>query len=387
MHYNASTFFLTEMDTISLRKLYLRIIKSCRMTAPTDKKRPAAPQDVRGLFPIGNFWKSKWGLLLLLALVVGTFFILRKASNETWHESGGKIFGTRYSVKYLHAEPLDDAILAVLDSVDASMSLFSPQSTLSRINANATDTADALLLPVLQLAQQVSAATDGAFDVTVAPLVNLWGFGNQPRQDVTDAEVDSLRPFVGWQHIRLEGCRVVKSDPRVMLDCGAVAKGYAVDCVARLLERRGIRNYLVEIGGEVRVAGHNDRSEAWTIGVQKPLDDPDGESNSLQATLPLTQGAVATSGNYRNFYEKGGRKYAHTIHPKTGRPVRHSLLSATVLAPDCATADAYATAFMVMGIEKGKDVLAKHPELKACFIYEEGGAFRTWHSPGLRIQE
>jgi len=354
--------------------------------APSPTSKPAS-RDVRGLFPIGRFWTGKKGLVFFLVLLVCTIFILRKASSATWHEDGGKIFGTGFVVKYLHPQSLEKEVLAVLDSVDASMSLFNARSTLSLINANASSTADPLLLEVLQLSQAVSNETDGAFDVTVAPLVNLWGFGTPHRQTVRTEQVDSLLPYIGWQKIRLEGVLVRKSDPRIMIDCGAVAKGYAVDRVAELLQANGVKDYLVEIGGEIRVSGRNPQSRTWSVGLQKPIDDASANVPNLQAVLPLSSGAVATSGNYRNYYERDGHKFAHTIDPRKGYPVRHTLLSATVLAPNCATADAYATAFMVLGPEKSKAVLSRHKELQACFIYEEGGYFRTWSSPGLKLQE
>lgn len=359
-----------------------------KATTPQDKGT-RQPQDVRGLFPIGNFWQGKWGLLLFAALVIGTIFILRRSSNKTWHEAGGKIFGTQYAIKYCHDTELDRDILAVLDSVDNSMSLFKPTSTLSRINggADTAGTADAMLLEVLTLSQKISAETDGAFDVTVAPLVKLWGFGPDKRRAVSAAQVDSLRPFIGWQKLQIDGTRVRKARPEVMIDCGAVAKGYAVDCVARMLQRKGVRDFMVEIGGEVCVSGQNSKQKTWTIGVQKPIEGSEADEVAPQAVLTLPEGAVATSGNYRNFYELNGHKYAHTIDPKSGNPVQHTLLSATVIAPDCATADAYATAFMVLGIDRAKQVLSRHPELSAYFIYEEGGRFKAWKSEKLQIEE
>ena len=170
-----------------------------------------------------------------------------------------------------------------------------------------------------------------------------------------------------------------------MLDCSAIAKGYGADAIARLLQRNDVRNYMVEIGGEIVVSGNSERRVPWKIGVSKPIDDPTSIHQEMMTVLNITNRAMATSGNYRNFYYKGGRKYAHTIDPATGFPVQHSLLSATVLAHDCATADAYATAFMVMGIDRARELLSRHPELKAYLIYQgRNGELKTWESPSLK---
>ena len=209
--------------------------------------------------------------------------------------------------------------------------------------------------------------TDGAFDVTVAPLVNAWGFGFKHEQMPTARQVDSLLKI------------------RDQLDFSAIAKGYGSDVVARMLRHHGISNFMVEIGGEVVTQGVSEKRLPWRIGVTKPTDDSLSVSGELQTVLNVTDIAMATSGNYRNFYYKGGRKYAHTIDPKTGYPVQHSLLSATVLAKDCAVADAYATAFMVMGVERAKTVLQRHPELMAYFIYSTpDGQTAVWFSPSVK---
>jgi thiamine biosynthesis lipoprotein len=219
---------------------------------------------------------------------------------------------------------------------------------------------------VYQLAQTVSKETDGAFDITVAPLVNAWGFGFKHEQMPTPEQVDSLLQL------------------RNQMDFSAIAKGYGCDVVARLLESHGIHNYMVEIGGEVVVSGKNAKGDDWHIGITKPTDDSLSVEGEMQTVLTITDHAMATSGNYRNFYYQGGRKYAHTIDPRTGYPVQHSLLSATVLAENCATADAYATSFMVLGVEGTKAVLARHPELMAYLIYtDEKGQLATWASPSL----
>ena len=310
--------------------------------------------------------------IFLLCLIVGTIWILKYRGTSTLRTAEGPIFGTIYHIKYEAPQALDSEIGQALREVDASMSVFNKQSTLSAINAGTSYHTDALLYDVLQRAFKVSEATNGAFDVTVMPLVNAWGFGFKKGEFPTAEQIDSLRQIVGYQKISLSADSTLKkTDSRVMVDCGAIAKGYGVDRVARTLRKHGVRNFMVEIGGEVVVKGKNPEGKSWQIGVSKPVENATQGAGELQTVLSLEDCAVATSGNYRNFYEKDGRKYAHTIDPRTGRPVQHSLLSATVMAPDCTTADAYATAFMVMGMDEAKKVLALHKELRVYFIYQD----------------
>ena len=243
-----------------------------------------------------------------------------------------------------------------------------------------------MFLSVFKKAMEISENTGGAFDITVAPLVNAWGFGFKSGSDPGKAQIDSLLNIVGYKKVTLEAGKVVKQDPRIMLDCSAIAKGFGTDVIANYLRSRGVKNFMVEIGGEIVTSGINEERLPWKIGVTKPSDDPLSDKGSeLMTILNVTDKAMATSGNYRNFYYKGGKKYAHTIDPKTGCPVQHSLLSATVIADDCATADAYATSFMVMGFEKARKFLEKHTELMVYFIYsDEKGNNAVWFSPSLK---
>lgn len=326
-----------------------------------------------------------WQILFLLFLTVATVWILAGKKRQPQYENEGKIFGTTYHVKYEYSRDLDREIVGELKKVDASLSIFNETSTISRINRNESLETDSLFREVFGLAEQVTEMTGGAFDITVAPLVNAWGFGFRNAENVNSEMIDSLLLFVGHDKIRMQDGQIVKADPRVMLDCGAIAKGFGVDRVARMFDRLDIRNYMVEIGGEVVCRGHNAEGKAWSIGVSKPVEEGLEGSGEVQTVLKMTDKALATSGNYRNFYYREGKRYAHTIHPKTGWPVRHKLLSASVLAPDCATADAYATAFMVTGMEEARSILKRNSELEAYFIYEdEAGRLRTWMSSGMR---
>lgn len=324
--------------------------------------------------------KRVLGGVFLLFLIFATIWIVRFRGTTTLRTAEGAIFGTTYHIKYEAAQPLDKEILEELNRVDASLSVFNQQSAISLVNQGKPQS-DAMLYEVLTKAHAISEATQGAFDVTVMPLVNAWGFGFKKGQFPSDSQIDSLRTLVGYNKVVLNGKtqQVSTASPGVMIDCGAIAKGYGVDRVAKVLREHGVLNYMVEIGGEVVTKGRNPEGHEWQIGVSKPIDGSDPSKGDLQTVLSLQNAALATSGNYRNFYEHNGRKYAHTIDPRTGRPVQHSLLSATVMALDCATADAYATAFMVLGLDGAKKVLAAHKELRAYLIYaNEKGQLCTY---------
>jgi len=225
----------------------------------------------------------------------------------------------------------------------------------------------------------------GAFDITVAPLVNAWGFGFKNRQDITPQSIKNIMQHIGLEKVDIKNNQICKTDTMVMLDCSAIAKGYGVDAVGKWLENKGIKNYMIEIGGEIRMKGVNPNGEKWRVGINKPIDDSLNINNEIQQILQLSDCSMATSGNYRNFYIHNNKKYAHTIDPRTGYPVEHNILSATVIAPDCATADAYATAFMVMGEDSTKQLLSKHPELMAYLIMAgKNGEYKIWHSDKLK---
>ncbi len=320
-------------------------------------------------------------LIFLLLLIVGTMLILREQHEAPYLQDEGQIFGTYYHITYQHAGDLQPSVDSVLHQVDRSLSAFNPNSTLSLINQNKSTHTDPMLRHVIQLALQVSQATQGAFDITVAPLVNAWGFGFDHTSDVAPSTLDSLMHFVGYRQILLRGNRLLKIHRETQIDLSAIAKGYACDLVADTLQRQGVTNYLVEIGGEVRMHGVNSEGKPWHIGISKPTDGSQPDPSQIAAMLTLTNTSMATSGNYRNFYIKNGRKYAHTIDPHTGRPVQHSLLSATVVAPTCAEADAYATAFMVMGVQRAQAIVRHTPRLHAYLIYTDSlGHDRVWQN-------
>ena len=324
-----------------------------------------------------------WKILFLIFLIVASVLIIK--NEPPYHTDRGFIFGTYYNICYKSKENLQHKIDSTLKSVDNSLSPFNKRSVITAINENRDTIVDAQFSEVFALAQEISNATDGAFDITVAPLVNAWGFGFKQGITVDSITVDSLLQYVGYKSVELTYNKVIKLHPQTMLDCSAIAKGYGCDRVARMLESYGVKDYMVEIGGEVVSKGKNNKSKQWSIGISKPTDDKSGTINELQEILHISGKSVATSGNYRNYRYEDGRKLSHTIDPRTGYPVAHTLLSATVIANDCATADAYATAFMVIGIEKAIEI-CKQKEIDAYFIYStpEGG-ISTRETDGMKM--
>ncbi|MBR0361403.1 MAG: FAD:protein FMN transferase [Paraprevotella sp.] len=326
-------------------------------------------------------------LPFLIILILGTLYAInRRQSSPGFQQESGSIFGTVYHVTYQCDSSLKTEIEQEMKKVDFSLSPFNKSSIITQINNNEKVIPDSLFIHVFNLSKQVSEQTKGAFDITVAPLVNAWGFGFKNAENITPELIDSLRSFVGFDMVELsQDHQIVKQDPRITLDCSAIAKGYGSDVVANFFNTKGINNYMIEIGGEIVVKGHNPKERKWRVGINKPIDDSLSTRTEIQTILEITDCAMATSGNYRNFYFKDGKKYAHTINPHTGYPVQHSILSATVIAPDCATADAYATSFMVMGLDGTKEILKQRPELQAYIIYsDEKGENEIYMTEGIK---
>ena len=330
--------------------------------------------------------KLKHNLVWVVVLLAATLLILVNHNRPApYQKDSGLVFGTVYNITYQHKENLKAEIEQELRRFDGSLSPFNDTATITRVNRNEAVAADTFFTRVFQRSMEISQETGGAFDITVAPLVNAWGFGFREGTFPDSARVDSLLQFVGYRKVTLtdEG-RIVKQDSRLMLDCSAVAKGYAVDVVARLLISKGVQNFMVDIGGEVVVGGHNPQGTRWRIGINKPVDDSLSLNRDLQTVLHVSGVGIATSGNYRNYYYRDGKKYAHTIDPRTGYPVQHSILSATVIARDCMSADAYATAFMVMGLDEAVLFVEARPDLYAYFIHADGeGKTAVYQTQGM----
>ncbi len=294
--------------------------------------------------------------------------------------------GTYFMVSYFGSDTLVglNQMDSLLKTFDQTASSWEDSSVISRINRNEPDAlTNADFNRIFMQSKRIWKETDGAFDITVGPLVNAWGFGFKNKSTITDMLIDSLLTLVNFDGITLKGNTVVKTDPRIQIDFNAIAQGYSVDLLGGFLESKGIENYLIDIGGEVLAKGTKPKGEPWIVGIEKPADDANA-AREVKARLKITNKAIATSGNYRKFFEENGIRYAHTIDPKTGYPARHTLLSATIMSDSAAIADAYATALMVMGLDKAKAFLATKPELGAYLIFStKDGDFETWATKNL----
>ncbi|AZT84367.1 FAD:protein FMN transferase [Marinobacter sp. NP-4(2019)] len=324
---------------------------------------------------------------LAVAALAGCSF---EPEEKVW-EIAGPVFGTQYHINVVltdnesHLENLGSGIEQVLEDVDASMSTWREDSELSRLNRREDQSAwielSEPLYEVLATAARVSELTDGAFDVTIGPVVNLWGFGPEARPDEVpdENELQAKLEATGYENIEL------RSDPPALrarkpqyIDLSAIAKGYAVDAVARYLDNAGVEAYLVEIGGEVRVNGRKPNGDAWRLAIEEPVS----ERRQINRVVALDSQAMATSGDYRNYYESDGRRYSHTIDPETGKPIRHNLASVTVIADNCMLADALATGFNVMGYERAQ-ALATRENIAAYFIVRSDNGFEVHYTPAF----
>lgn len=304
-----------------------------------------------------------------------------KQVDNNYIQLQGNAQGTTFQIQYEDSLQRDfsNQIDSLLKQLDSSLSTYVPQSIISRINKNDTSVIlDEHFIKVFNRAQEISKLTDGAFDITVAPLVNAYGFGFTKKENIDSLLVDSLLQYVGYQKVKIVDRKLIKEQAEIQLDFNAIAQGYSVDVLADFLEKNGVENYMVEIGGELRCKGVNAKGNYWNIGIDKPLENL--EKREIQTVVPLKNRAMATSGNYRKFYEKDGLKFSHTINPKTGWPVQHQLLSATVLANDAMTADAFATVFMVLGKDAAINFLENNKELRldVYLIYQEGQEMKVY---------
>ncbi len=327
----------------------------------------------------------------LLGVGLAALLIWKAPSNSpiegersvAYYRNEGKIFGTYYNIRYEASGDLHDSIKHALQAFDNSLSMFNPRSVLSAVNANRDTTTDALFEQMWAEATEIYSLSGGAFDITVAPLVKAFGFGRKSDQlsAISPQSIDSIRRFVGFDKVELIDHHVIKSDPRVQIDGGAVAKGQACDMIAELLREQGCTNYLVDIGGEVVAKGLNDQGEPWRIGVTKPNLNNEGAQSELQEILSVTDICMATSGNYRNFYYEGTERRSHTIDPRTGHPVQHSLLSATVVSSSCMRADALATACMVLGSEEAMQMIERAQDAACYLIIAKNDSLTALTSP------
>ncbi len=308
---------------------------------------------------------------LLFFFCILSFVSCKETKRYYLHQ--GEIFHTTFHIQYEYNKSLNAEIDSVLNAFDLSLNPFNEQSIIYKVNNNIAVEVNDRFIQVFNRAQEIAKQTNGAFDITCAPLINLWGFGFDSSQAPTQAAIDSVKQFVGYDKIRLIGRTVEKDDPRVILNTSAIAKGYACDVMAEMFESRGVSNYLIEIGGEIVAKGVNRAHNCWRIEITKPEDNNTGQPLDRQDVLTLCEGSLATSGNYRNFYIRNGKKYSHTIHPQTAHPVENNILSVSVIMPECILADAYATAFMVLGTEASDSLAQTIEGLSYYLIYDDEG--------------
>ena len=286
---------------------------------------------------------------------------------------------TDYHITYEASHPLNDSVQRVFSLVDSSASVFNPTSLVTALNQNKTNRVDSLIARMYNTALTVNKATRGAYDPTVMPLVNAWGFGFKSGRLPTQRDLDSLLAFVGLEKTRLHGLTLIKDNPNVQFDFSSIAKGLACDEIARMLERNGVVNYMVEIGGEIACRGVNAQGKPWHVSVDLPLDESTAAIHKSALTVQLDKGGVATSGNYRKYKEVQGKRVSHIVNPKTGQSEESDLLSVTVVAPDCMSADAWATGCMVMGTERTKKLLEGNSQLGVMTISaDKEGNFVVW---------
>lgn len=331
--------------------------------------------------------RFKSSIILLGALLLSS---CGRQSANYFQESGTR-FHTLYHITYQSTEPLTIQIDSVMSAFNASLNPFDSTSLVSKVNRNEATVMDTMLKEVVSKAIEISEVTGGIYDITGAPYFNIWGFGTRKgaTRNASQAELDSISGFVGWQKITILGDSLVKADPRLELNPSSISKGYIVDLVAKTLEENGVNNYLVEIGGEIVAKGLNPEGKCWKVGINKPIEDNTSTVNELAFSIDLCSGeGMASSGDYRNYMIVEGHKVAHTIDVLTGRPAHQNILSATVVAPTCMEADAWATAFMAMGLEKSKALLMSQPQLKVCLIYTDSvsGDYMTFEK-GLILNE
>ena len=306
---------------------------------------------------MNTFEHNKKRALLLAALgAIGVALVfLVKPDKKEWHKPAGIVWNTEYHITYLGTTDLSDSINATFRRVELSVSPFNKASLITAVNDNRTDRLDSALITLYNTSKAINSDSHGAFDPTLSPLINAWGFGFKSGTMPTDRQIDSMLQFVGITKTRLDGNRLIKQDQRTSFNFSAIAKGYGCDEIGRMLERNGVTDYLVEVGGEIVARGNNPQGEKWHVSIDKPI-------------------------------LSDGERYAHIISPDNGRPAKSDILSATVIAPDCMTADAYATTLMVLGFEKSKQLLARHPELAAMLITSANGKFLLWHTPNYEAE-
>ena len=340
---------------------------------------------------MNNRKKNALYSIILFALIVAVWWYRKDnkpAQQETYQYKliTGEAQGTTYTIKLADSVDRDfkPAIDSILTDFDNSLSTWVPTSEISRFNQEDSLAYNSpYFYEVLKVSQRIYEQSEGAFDPTVYPLINAWGFGPEQPEMLDSASVDSVLQFIGFERIQFDKKQVKKTKNAVKLSFNAIAQGYSIDVLFNYLQSQGITDMMIELGGEMRVSGLNPQGQLWSIGIDNPKLDAGGSERS--AIIKLDNRSISTSGNYRKFFVHEGVKYGHTLNPKTGYPVQRDIISATVVTKSCMTADAWSTAFMVTGLKKAKELLNKNPDIEAFFIYEEAdGSLKTFATPGLK---
>ncbi len=327
---------------------------------------------------------------ILIIFVFASLLSCNNNNKKTYRFYEGNTQGTSFHITYEWNSDLSSEIDSLLLNFDKSLSNYDPNSLISKINKNETNKVDNLVSTMLETGQIVYDKTDGAFDITVAPIVNAWGFGwiKHEKTNLPDSIlITSLLKFVGMDKIRIEDSIIIKDNPETMIITNAIAQGLSVDYVSDYFFKLGLNNFLVEIGGEIFCFGKNNKGEEWRIGVDKPVENSNELNRENQIIINLSGKAIATSGNYRKFIANGKSKYGHSIDPRTGFPAKNELLSVSVISESCMLADAFATGLMVCGLEKALKIVENTPEIEAYFVYTEDDKIKSKASSGFKIDE
>ena len=327
--------------------------------------------------------------ILAAALIGALIFIITQNNNSGPYISiAGFTQGTSYHITYQSPGSdtleLQQEIDDLLAEFDQSLSTYIDTSNISRINRNETDRVDPYFEAVFNESKRINKLTNGAFDITVGPLIDAWGFGPGMKMEMSQEVIDSLMQFVGMDQVHIENGRIVKALPGIRLDVNAIAQGYAVDVVAEFLQKQKVKNYMVEIGGELTTEGLSPRGDHWRVGVDKPVFGNMMPGQEMQEVVSLSGKSLASSGNYRKYYELDGKKIVHTIDPLTGYTRMSNLLSVTIITEKCITADALATSCMVLGLEGSKELINSLEDTDALLIYtDEDGLYLEWTTSGM----
>ncbi len=328
--------------------------------------------------------------IIIFSLVLGSAFLSFCSSkpnpNLKLVKFTGEAQGSYYAITYYEKNGVNwqPQIDSILKQIDHTASSWDPNSIISRVNRNDPHVKlNSHFVELFKQSVDASEKSGGAFDMTVGPLVNAWGFGFRKRDSITPHLIDSLLPLVNYKNISIQNHKIHKKYPQMRIDFDGIAQGYTADVIAQFLQSKGVVDYLVDVGGEGAAHGHKPNGDPWRVGIERPTREADDE-REVQIIVRLKDCGYSTSGSYRKYWEKDSIRYSHTIDPQTGYPVSHSLLSVTVIAKDGITADAYCTVFMVMGVEKSRAFLMNHPEMQACFISaKKGGGFEIFATEGF----